>query len=255
MEPRPQLRRQSLKIDVERVLDQAEVPEAARRERESTPAPSARSEQIALHAIEYFNEFGASRVSINQLAASLNMSPGNLHYHFRTNSDLYRRLFDILNRDIREILVRPRMPMTLDKIVQHHIDIQACLWRHRYFFRDLDYLVHADEAIFVDFLHLQNWAVGQLVNLQEFYRANFNMQPIEAPNSGVEVAQNCWMMWISWIRWEAIANGRQVLTQAQVNEIFHRLVWHHFSMHGPYMTPKTASTIAHRLKQKLLKNK
>jgi AcrR family transcriptional regulator len=246
------MRRQLLKIDVERVLDQAAVPAQARRERRLVPAVTPRGEQIAAQAIDYFNELGASRVSINQLAASLNMSPGNLRYHFRTNNDLYLTLFDILDSDIRNVLARPRLPMTLGQIVQHQIDIQAALWRHRYFFRDLDYLVNADPEIFVAFLRLQNWAVEQIVELQEFYQTNFNMRPVEPPNSSMEVAQNCWMMWTSWIRWEALANAKMALTERQTNEIFHRLTWHHFSLHGPYMSPKTAYAVADKLRRKLL---
>jgi AcrR family transcriptional regulator len=244
--------RRSVRIDVERVLDQAQVSADARREAEAARSVTPRAEQLAVRAIAFFNQFGASRVSINQLAAALEMSPGNLHYHFRTNGDLYRTLFDRLNREIREILLRPHLPMTLDDIVQHQIDTQACLWRHRYFFRDLDYLVNSDETIFVEFLRLQDWAVGRLLELRDFYRVHFNLAPVEEPNTGIEVAQNTWMTWTSWIRWEAIANGRFSLTPRQQDEIFHRLAWHHFSLHGPYMSRHVAFAIARKLRQKLL---
>lgn len=244
--------RRLLKIDVDRVLDNVNVAEDARKPRAVKSSVTPRAKQIAAKVIELFNVHGASRLSINRVAAELGISAGNLHYHFRTNSDLYRVLFDILNEDVRAILTRPKMPMKLEDVVQHQIDIQRCLWRHRYFFRDLDYLMHSDEVIFVEFIQLQSWAVDQLVALQDFYRTNFNLRPMEPPNSGLEVAQNCWMMWISWIRWEAIANGHVVLDEPQLKEVFHRLAWHHFSLHMPFMSQRVGFAIANRLKKVLL---
>src|SRR5688500_10652092 len=157
-----------MKFDVEEVLDRAKVPGYARTWRERPAKVSPRAEQIAQQAIELFNVHGASRLSINRLAAALGISPGNLHYHFRTNGDLYRTLFDILDADVRAILLRPKMPMRLDDIVDYQIEVQSCLWHHRYFFRDLDYLIHADPVIFSEFVRLQNWAIDQLASLNSF---------------------------------------------------------------------------------------
>ena len=39
-------------------------------------------EKIISKAIELFNERGISSTSPNQIAAALNISPGNLTYHF-----------------------------------------------------------------------------------------------------------------------------------------------------------------------------
>src|SRR5205823_690267 len=134
---------------------------------------SKRAEEIAEQAIALFNVYGASRLSVNKVAEELGISPGNLHYHFRTNNDLFNTLFDMLNAEIREVLLRTQRPEDfkgLNDVILHQADVQRCLWRHRYFFRDLDFLIHLDEKIFVHFIDLQAWAIQQIVAHQEFYR-------------------------------------------------------------------------------------
>ncbi|WP_340317946.1 TetR/AcrR family transcriptional regulator [Rhizorhabdus argentea] len=224
-----------------------EVPASIKRRRGNAQPPSKRAEEIAEQAICLFNIFGASRFSVNRVAEELGISPGNLHYHFRTNSDLFLTLFGRLETEIRVVLTRPKMPMTFQDLVVHQIDVQRCLWRHRYFFRDLDFLIHIDEQIFLRFLDLQDWSIQQIVDHQELYRNNFNMLPLKPPNNELEIARNCWMMWTSWVRWEAIAGGEKEPSGEALNQIIHRLTWYHFSHHLPYIDPLTGVAIQRKL--------
>lgn len=234
------------RIDFERALDVADVPATL----PPRGALSPRAARIAAKAIELFNLHGASRISTNRVAAHLGLSPGNLHYHFRTNGDLFDALFGMMDADVREVMLRS--PESFEELIVHQIDVQRALWRHRYFFRDLDYIVHVDRAIFTGFLELQRWAIDRLIALQDFYRENFNLQPVPPPNSALEISQNCWIMWISWVRWEAIANGAAPLDERRLNIVLHRLTWHHFSLHMPLIAPGTGFAIKRKLAEMLL---
>ncbi|WP_156498561.1 TetR/AcrR family transcriptional regulator, partial [Oleiphilus sp. HI0079] len=50
-------------------------------------------ERIILESLDLFNERGERNVSTNHIAAHLNMSPGNLYYHFRNKNEIIYQIF------------------------------------------------------------------------------------------------------------------------------------------------------------------
>jgi len=50
-------------------------------------------ERILQTSLALFNALGLAAVSTHRIAAELEMSPGNLHYHFKTKASIVERLF------------------------------------------------------------------------------------------------------------------------------------------------------------------
>ena len=61
-------------------------------------------DRIAETALNLFNAFGEPNVTTNRIADELEISPGNLHYHFRTKHDLIDALFTRFERRMLELL-------------------------------------------------------------------------------------------------------------------------------------------------------
>lgn len=67
-------------------------------------------DKILSKAVELFNEKGYNNITTRHIAADLNISAGNLHYHFRHSEDIIKILFselivkmDILLNDLQKI--------------------------------------------------------------------------------------------------------------------------------------------------------
>lgn len=67
-------------------------------------ARSRTPDRICDAALALFNEFGEPSVTTNRIADELDISPGNLHYHFRTKRSLVERLFTLFERRMLALL-------------------------------------------------------------------------------------------------------------------------------------------------------
>src|SRR5690554_7501702 len=64
-------------------------------------------DKILSASLTLFNELGERNVTTNHIAAHLNMSPGNLYYHFRNKQMIIHALFDQYQAIIMDILDVP----------------------------------------------------------------------------------------------------------------------------------------------------
>lgn len=63
--------------------------------------------RILVTSLVMFNEHGAANTTTNDIADETDISPGNLHYHFRKKSDLVDALILEFQADVREVLQAP----------------------------------------------------------------------------------------------------------------------------------------------------
>lgn len=99
-------------------------------------------DRIIDQALVLFNERGLGRTSLNQIALELNISSGNLHYHFKTRAKLISRLIIRFDAEI-STLIKPG-PGKINGIddfwLYLHILFEACL-RYRFILRDVDQIL------------------------------------------------------------------------------------------------------------------
>ncbi|HKL53016.1 MAG TPA: TetR/AcrR family transcriptional regulator [Wenzhouxiangellaceae bacterium] len=61
-------------------------------------------ERIAETALQLFNSYGEPNVTTNRISDELEISPGNLHYHFKTKQSLIDELFGRYEQRMLELL-------------------------------------------------------------------------------------------------------------------------------------------------------
>jgi AcrR family transcriptional regulator len=89
-------------------------------------------------SLAMFNEQGQSNVTTNHIADELDISPGNLYYHFRNKDDIIEQLFTRYEEALDAALVSPseRLPELEDIWMQLHL-VFECIWTYRFLYRDL----------------------------------------------------------------------------------------------------------------------
>ncbi|MBB5016736.1 TetR/AcrR family transcriptional regulator [Rehaibacterium terrae] len=89
-------------------------------------------------ALVMFNERGEPNVTTNHIADELEISPGNLYYHFRNKDDIIEQLFAGYEERMDAALTAPqdRLPELEDIWLQLHL-VFECIWDYRFLYRDL----------------------------------------------------------------------------------------------------------------------
>ena len=89
-------------------------------------------------SLAMFNAQGEPNVTTNHIADELEISPGNLYYHFRNKDDIIEQLFAVYEQRMDAALAAPdgRLPGLEDVWLQLHL-VFECIWDYRFLYRDL----------------------------------------------------------------------------------------------------------------------
>ena len=98
-------------------------------------------EKILSKADELFNENGISSTSPNQIAAALNISTGNLTYHFKTKAILIREVYEKMYTDSQDF-IKLEGYLTLDDFRKIMSSFRDFMQKNNFFFKDLFFILH-----------------------------------------------------------------------------------------------------------------
>ncbi len=98
--------------------------------------------RILVTSLLLFNEQGVGKSTTNQIADATDISPGNLHYHFRKKSQIVEALLTEFQADARSLPTSPadgNSPVAEFWSLLH--DLLEILTAYRFLFRDTDSLI------------------------------------------------------------------------------------------------------------------
>ena len=104
-------------------------------------APRRTAERILQTSLALFNRYGEPGVSTAQISGELNISPGNLYYHYPAKDELVNALFTRYKAAMLELLVSAPEVRHLEDawFFIHHL--MERVWAHRFIYRDLNDLL------------------------------------------------------------------------------------------------------------------
>ena len=154
-------------------------------------------EKILSKAVELFNDNGISSTSPNQIAAALNISTGNLTYHFKTKSDLVRAVYE--NMHAKSIdFIKLDGYLTLDDFRKIMRAFRDFMRNHSFFFQDLFFILHKYPEVGKLYEESNLMRLKQGRSLFEYYIETGRMIPESEGINYDFLTHNVWMVGAFW---------------------------------------------------------
>jgi AcrR family transcriptional regulator len=102
-------------------------------------------EKILLSSIELFNRNGVAAVTTNHIAKAMDISPGNLYFHYDNKEEILKERFNRMMKDTYEVW-RPRRTKQSTPLEFINLNFEL-YWRYRFFHREMYALRRRDQAL------------------------------------------------------------------------------------------------------------
>lgn len=102
-------------------------------------------ERILLTSVDLFNRSGVVAVTTNHIAKAMNISPGNLYFHYDNKEEILEELFKRMAKDTYQVW-RPRRTQKLTPLdfINENFDLY---WKYRFFHREMYALRRKDAKL------------------------------------------------------------------------------------------------------------
>lgn len=205
--------------------------------------PRRTRERIIEHALRLFNELGEPNVTTSAIADELNISPGNLYYHFRNKDDIVNALFEQFERDIDRLLDVPegRERGFEDAWLFLHLLLET-VWRFRFVYRDLNNLLARNRRIETHFRAILERKTRAARNLCAAF-VDARSHPA-AQRELDALATNMTVVATYWLSYEYVSNARRFGDPAYQSAAMARGAYQVLALLAPYLGERDRTLFA-----------
>lgn len=190
-------------------------------------------ERIVESAIALMNARGGG-IGTSQIAEHLQISPGNLYYHFANREEIVREVLIRLRLELAETLALPEhLEVSVAQLVTYYSDGAMVLWRYRFVVANALELIARDPALGQAYRAFSVEAI-EAIRLIISQVTKQTPGPMKATAKDCEnLAENMWVLWNGWPR-----HAELYRVQGQVNQtaIAHGLEQIALTL-APYLAP------------------
>ena len=198
-------------------------------------APRRTAERILEVTLELFNRFGEPNVSTTLISAELNISPGNLYYHYPAKDELINSLFDRYERALNELLNASDGVRDVEDAWFYMHTLFELIWQYRFLYRDLNDLLSKNRRLETHFQSvLKNKTRSVRVLLDGMVRSGamaIDSREMEATATSMVVVLTY------WLSFEYVRDPRRALEPASAQGALMRGAQHVLNLLVPYLEP------------------
>jgi AcrR family transcriptional regulator len=202
-------------------------------------APRRTRERILELSLRLFNEFGEPNITTTVIAEEMNISPGNLYYHFRNKDDIVNSIFVQFEQEIGHMLAMPpeRRP-NIEQMWHNLHAIFELVWRYRFFYRDLSDLLSRNRKLELHFKQILAHKLKLAYQLCEGLRADKALQASDLEIDAL--ATNLVVVSTYWLSYEYVRNPRKYSEEKAMADALARGCYQVLSLFRPYLHGEAA---------------
>lgn len=199
-------------------------------------------DKILKKSLDLFNEQGERKVSTNHIAAALEMSPGNLYYHFRNKDEIIFELFLQYEQATTALLMAPEeRALTYADKLGYFEGILENMWEYRFLHRDLEHLM-ADSPKLQE--RYQFFARQVIVQGRRIYHRLAESGLVAADADAVEaLILNIWVLTTSWIPF-LHTSGLFGSSDNITRDVLRRGIYQIIQLEAPYLRGEARDKLA-----------
>ena len=177
-----------------------------------------------------FNDFGEPNVTTSMIGDEMNISPGNLYYHFRNKDEILNTIFSDFEREMDTLLALPvkRRISVEDAWLFLHLVFEL-IWKYRFIYRDLNDLLSRNRIVETHFKRILDDSLKVALALVGGMRESGELAATDAQI--LALANTIVLVATYWLSFEYVRNPRKPIDGAAMG----RGAYHAMSMVAPYL--------------------
>ncbi|MCG9910170.1 MAG: TetR/AcrR family transcriptional regulator [Flavobacteriales bacterium] len=161
-------------------------------------------EKIIFAAVDLFNEQGISPVTLRDIAEKVNISIGNLAYHFKNKDFIIEEIFNIMENERQQRLSEVQMIPSFENANKQALAILKISLKYRFFFLDTLDIIRAYPEIAKLHRKQVESHIEYLKAILDYSVGSGNMEPEPYEGCYERLARTIWSVLQFWLMNEAI---------------------------------------------------
>jgi AcrR family transcriptional regulator len=195
--------------------------------------PRRTAERILEVTLALFNRFGEPNVSTTLISAELNISPGNLYYHYPAKDELINSLFDRYEKSLGELLGAAEAVRHIEDAWLFFHMLFELIWQYRFLYRDLNDLLSKNRRLETHFqwvLKNKTRAVRSMLDsMSRCGAVAIDAREVEATATSMVVVLTY------WLSYEYVRDPRRALEPESAQLALLRGAHHVLNLLVPYL--------------------
>ncbi|MBF9001283.1 MULTISPECIES: TetR/AcrR family transcriptional regulator [Vibrio] len=174
-------------------------------------------DRIVYAALELFNENGERNMTTNHIAAHIDISPGNLYYHFRNKQEIVREIFNLYSAELIERFTPVQGQYESLTLLNHYLESMfALMWKYRFFYANLPDILQRDEELHTDYIAVQDTLQKNLVDI---IRAFVDINLLDIAEADLQkTATTLHIVASSWLAYQSAMSHETRITEEVIHQ-------------------------------------